>query len=266
MSVVITSLFRNRALVGALVARDLKARYRGTMLGYLWSLLNPLLLLAVYTVVFTAVIPARAEAGSPYPLFLLAGLLPWLFLSGALLDAAVVLPDNGPLLKKVVCPPEVFPAVTVTAHFVHHLLALPVLLVAIIVWSVVGAMPLPWTIVLLPLALLPIVITAAGLALAVAALAAHFRDLKDLLHNLLHLTFFLTPIIYPVTMVPEGALRRFVLVNPVTPLVTLYRDLVLVGRLPSAWTVFGAVAVALASAVLGTTIFGRLRDTLAEAV
>jgi ABC-type polysaccharide/polyol phosphate export permease len=266
MAAVIASLFRHRALVGALVARDLRARYRGTMLGYLWSLLNPLLLLVVYTVVFTAVIPARADAGCPYPLFLLAGLLPWLFLSGALLDAAVVLTDNGPLLKKVVCPPEVFPAVTVTAHFVHHLLALPVLLVAIGVWSAAGAAPLPWTVVLLPLALLPLVITAAGLALAVAALAAHFRDLKDLLHNLLHLLFFLTPIIYPITMVPEGLLRRAVLINPVTPLVTLYRDLVLLGRLPSAGTVLGAIAVALISAVLGTAVFGRLRDSLAEAV
>ncbi|MEW6338325.1 MAG: ABC transporter permease [Acidobacteriota bacterium] len=266
MTEVIASLFRHRALVGALVARDLKARYRGTMLGYLWSLLNPLLLLVVYTVVFTAVIPARADAGSPYPLFLLAGLLPWLFLSGALLDAAVVLPDNGPLLKKVVCPPEVFPAVTVTAHFVHHLLALPVLLVATGIWSVVGGTPVPWTVVLLPLALLPLVVTAAGLALVVAALAAHFRDLKDLLHNLLHLTFFLTPIIYPVTMVPEGVLRRLVVVNPITPLVTVYRDLVLLGRLPSAATVLGAVTVAVVSAVFGAAVFGRLRDTLAEAV
>ncbi|MFI5143876.1 MAG: ABC transporter permease, partial [Thermoanaerobaculales bacterium] len=95
----IKSLYRQRALLAVLVARELRARYRGTFLGYLWSLLNPLLLLGVYTVVFTFVIPARAPTHVPYPLFLFAGLLPWLFASGALLDAAVVLADNGPLLK-----------------------------------------------------------------------------------------------------------------------------------------------------------------------
>ncbi len=140
---VLASLYRQRGLVAALVARDLKARYRGTFLGYLWSLLNPLLLLAVYTVVFTFVIPARVPTAVPYPLFLFAGLLPWLFGSGALLDAAVVLPDNGPLLRKVVCAPEVFPAVTVLSHLVHHLLALPVLLVAtaVVAWLGVARFP-----------------------------------------------------------------------------------------------------------------------------
>jgi lipopolysaccharide transport system permease protein len=229
-------------------------------------LLNPLLLLAVYTVVFTFVIPARVPTGVPYPLFLFAGLLPWLFGSGALLDAAVVLPDNGPLLRKVVCAPEVFPAVTVLSHLVHHLLALPVLLLATAVVAWLGLVRFPWTVVLLPAALALWVCAVAGMSLAVAALAVHFRDLKDLLHNLLNLFFFATPIIYTLDMIPMGALRRVVQLNPVTPLIEVYRDVVLLGRIPSLLTWGWAAAVALVSWVIGAWIFSRLRETIAESV
>jgi lipopolysaccharide transport system permease protein len=263
---VLASLYRQRGLLAVLVARDLKARYRGTFLGYVWSLLNPLLLLGVYTAVFTFVIPARAPSGAPYPLFLFAGLLPWLFISGALLDAAVVLPDNGPLLKKVVCAPEVFPAVTVLSHLVHHILALPVLLAAIVLAVALGKVHFPVTIVLLPVALLLWVVAVAGLSLAVAALAVHFRDLKDLLHNVLNLVFFLTPIIYPLDAIPVPLLRHAVAANPLTPLVLVYRDVVLTGHLSSLATWGFAALVALACWVLGATVFVRLRETIAETV
>ena len=262
----LASLYRQRGLVVALVARDLKARYRGTFLGYLWSLLNPLLLLGVYTLVFTFVIPARVPTAAPYPLFLFAGLLPWLFGSGALLDAAVVLPDNGPLLRKVVCAPEVFPAVTVLSHLVHHLLALPVLLLATAVVAWLGLVRFPWTVVLLPAALVLWVCAVAGISLAVAALAVHFRDLKDLLHNLLNLFFFATPIIYTLDMIPAGALRRLVQMNPVTPMIEVYRDIVLLGRIPSLLTWGWAAAVAVVSWIVGAWIFSRLRETIAETV
>jgi len=262
----ITSLYRQRALLAVLVTRELRARYRGTFLGYLWSLLNPLLLLGVYTVVFSFVIPARAPTHVPYPLFLFAGLLPWLFASGALLDAAVVLADNGPLLKKVVCPPEVFPAVTVLSHLVHHLLALPVLLAAMGVAAAFGRLHFPWTVALLPVAIVLWLLPVAGLALAVAGLAVHFRDLKDLLHNLLNLFFFLTPIIYSIEQVPQGVLRRTVMANPVAPLVEIYRGVALLGTVPplSTWLWAALIAVALWS--LGALLFARLRETIAEAV
>jgi lipopolysaccharide transport system permease protein len=263
----LASLYRQRGLLAVLVARDLKARYRGTFLGYLWSLLNPILLLAVYTTVFTFVIPARVpNSAVPYPLFLFAGLLPWLFGSGALLDAAAVLPDNGPLLKKVVCAPEVFPAVTVLSHLVHHLLALPVLLGATAVAAVLGRVSFPWTVVLLPVALLLWVMAVAGISLAIAALAVHFRDLKDLLHNLLNLVFFATPIIYPLAMVRVGVLRKLIQANPVTPLIEVYRDLALLGRIPPLLTWVWAVAAALVAWALGAWVFARLRETIAETV
>ena len=263
---VLSSLYRNRGLVAVLVARDLKARYRGTFLGYIWSLLNPLLLLAVYTVVFTWVIPARVTSEVPFPLFLFAGLLPWGFVSGVLLDSAIVLGDNGPLLRKVVCPPEVFPAVTVFSHLVHHLLALPILLVAIAVAAGSGLVRFPWTVVLLPVVLLIWLFAVGGLALAVAALAVHFKDLKDLLHNLLNIFFFATPIIYPLEMIRVPVLKRLIQANPATPLILLYRDVVLLGRFPSLQAWAWAAAVAVAFWLVGSWIFSRLRETIAETV
>ena len=263
---IVRSLVKQRGLIAVLVERELKARYRGTLLGYLWSLVNPLLLIAVYSVVFTMVIPARIPSPVPYPLFLFAGVLPWLFATGSLLDAAVVLPDNGPLLKKVVCPPEVFPAVTVCSHLVHHLLALPVLLGVMVAYAVAGKLAFPWTLVLLPLVLALWVATAGGLALAVAALAVHFRDLKDLLHNLLNLLFFMTPIIYTADLVPAGLLRQLVLANPVTPLVILYRGVAVEGRVPPASAWGWAIVVAAVAWAVGTFVFSRLRDTIAETV
>jgi len=262
----LAGLYRQRGLIAVLVGRELKARYRGTAFGYVWSLLNPLLLLAVYTTVFTLVIPARVPTHVPYPLFLFAGLLPWLFASGALLDAAIVLNDNGPLLKKVVCPPEVFPSVTVLSHLAHHLLAIPVLIVGMIVASLAGAMRFPWTVVLFPLALAPWIVAVAGLVLLVSSLAVHFRDLKDLLHNLLNLVFFLTPIIYTPDLVPAGLLRRVVLANPVTPLVTVYRDVMLLGEVPGPGEWAWAWLVGLTCWVAGSWVFSRLRETIAETV
>ena len=263
---IISSFVRQRGLIAVLVERELKARYRGTLLGYVWSLVNPLLLIAVYTVVFTMVIPARIPSPVPYPLFLFAGVLPWLFATGVLLDSAVVLNDNGPLLKKVVCPPEVFPAVTVCSHLAHHLLALPVLVGVMIAYSIAGRLTFPWTIALLPLVLALWVVTTGGLALAVAALAVHFRDLKDLLHNVLNLLFFMTPIIYTADVVPAGVLRQIVLANPVTPLVILYRGVAVEGRVPPASAWGWAIVVAAVAWLLGAFVFGRLRDSIAETV
>ena len=260
-------LWRQRALVGVLVRRELSARYRASFLGFFWSLLNPLLLLVVYAFVFTTIFQPRFPGGEPYPLFLFAGLLPWMFFSGAVLDAAVTMVDNGPLLAKVMCPPEIFPAVTVVSHLVNHLLALPVLVAAMAVAAAFGAHPFPWTIVFLPLALVPWVLTTAGVAAAVAAGAVHFRDLRDLLGHLLNLLFFSSPIIYSLEGLDlNPTLMMALRLNPFASLVEVYRDLAFDGRIPGISTVLLAMVVGLCVFVLGTWVFSRMRDTIVEAV
>jgi lipopolysaccharide transport system permease protein len=264
---VLRLLWRHRALVLVLVRRELSARYRSSVFGYLWSLLNPLLMLAVYAVVFTSIFKPRFPGGDPYPLFLFAGLLPWAFFSGAVLDGAMSLVENGPLLAKVMCPPEIFPAVTVLSHLVHHLLALPVLLVALAASAAAGWHPFPWSVVVLPLALVPWLLVTGGATLAVAALAVHFRDLRDLIGHLLNLVFFSSPIIYSLDglNVPV-ALRRLLLANPMVSLVAVYRDAAFAGRL-APWPQW---ALAMGFGILawwaGAAVFSRLRESVVEAV
>ena len=125
-------LYRHRALIGVLTSRELKARYRGSVLGFFWSLLNPLLMLAVYALVFEVLLPNRSAGTSPYALFLFTGLLPWNWLASSLTDAASSLLVSGPLLKKILFPAEVLPVVAVASQAVHFLLALPILLAGLV--------------------------------------------------------------------------------------------------------------------------------------
>jgi len=260
-------LWRHRALVGVLVRRELAARYRASVLGFFWSLLNPLFLLVIYAFVFTTIFQPRFPGGQPYPLFLFSGLLPWLFFSGAILDAAVTMVDNGPLLAKVMCPPEIFPAVTVLSHLINHILGLPVLVAAMAVASAFGAHPFPWTIVFLPLALVPWVMTTAGAAAAVAAGAVHFRDLRDIVGHLLNLLFFSSPIIYSLEGLDlHPALMMALRINPFASLVEVYRDLAFGGRIPDLQTSLTALLVGVVVFWLGTWVFSRMRDTIVEAV
>jgi len=264
---VIRILWRHRALIVVLVKRDLDARYRASVLGFFWSLINPLLLLAVYAVVFTYIFSPRFPGGDPYPLFLFSGLLPWLFFSGAVLDGSATLIDNGPLLAKVMCPPELFPAVTVLSHLIHHLLALPVLFLAMVVSSVAGLHPFPWSFPLVVVALVPWLLTTGGAVLAISVLSVHYRDMRDLVGHLLNLLFFSSPIIYSLEglQVPV-MLHRVLILNPLASLVTVYRDAVFVGRVspPQLWLT--ALAVGVVSWWLGTWVFSAYRETVVEAV
>jgi homopolymeric O-antigen transport system permease protein len=264
----LSRLLHFRGLLATLTARELKARYRGSLLGFLWSLINPLLLLAVYTLVFDVVFKNRAGGAQPYAVFLLSGLFPWIWFSSALLDGTVSLSANAGLLRKAVFPAEVLPVVSTLASLAHYLLALPVLLAALAVARFglhhdVGG----WTILLLPFALALQLPFTAGLALALAALNVHFKDVRDLLANLLTLAFFLTPILYPLATVAQvRSLRLLVSANPVTPFIRLYQELLFFGRVPDASLWLQAAGLALVAWAIGSWLFDRLAQTLVEAV
>jgi ABC-type polysaccharide/polyol phosphate export permease len=264
---VIRRLLRFRGLLATLTERELKARYRGSLLGFFWSLVNPLLLLAVYSVVFGFVFQQRVEGVEPYAVFLLCGLFPWIWLSTALLDGTVSLSANAGLLRKAVFPAEVLPLVSTLASLAHFLLALPILLLALLGSRLLGHPVGGWTVLLLPLPILLQLVFAAGLALALAALNVHFKDVRDLLQNLLTLLFFLTPVLYPLAAV--AAIRPLALLlawNPVTPFVRLYQELLFHGQLPEPLLWLQAGGVALLAWWAGSWLFDRLAQTLVEAV
>ncbi|MYA08199.1 MAG: ABC transporter permease [Holophagales bacterium] len=260
------SLVRYRSLLWTLVMRELRARYRGSVLGFLWSLLNPLLLLAVYSFVFGMILKrSDLVAVEPYGVFLVTGLFPWIWVSTSLLEGCTSLTANGGLIRKAVFPVEVLPAVAVTANLVHFLLALPIVGVALVAGRLLGYPISGWTAVLLPAVLAIELVMVAGLAFALAALCVHFKDVRDLLGNLLVLAFFLAPIIYTLSDLPPQ-FARVVQLNPMTSFTTATQDLLFFGRLPElhVWAIMAAIAAV--SWVVGAGLFSRLSDTLAEAV
>lgn len=258
------TLFRHRQLIATLTARDLKARYRGSILGFFWSLANPLLLLAVYTVVFTKFFPQQVV--QPYPLFLFSGILPWTFFSAAILEATGSISSNAGLIKKVMFPAEALPLVVVFSHLVHFALAIPILLAALLGFAALGKFTLSATILVLPLLMVMQTLFVAGIALTVSSASVLFRDLRDIITNVMQLGFFVTPIIYLIDNVQSRPLRAMLRLNPLTPFVVAYQDVLFFGRLPNLSDTLLIIAYSAASLVLGFFVFERLRDTLAEAI
>jgi ABC-type polysaccharide/polyol phosphate export permease len=257
-------LLRYRALITALVARELKARYRGSVLGFVWSFVNPLLLLLIYNFVFSVMMPgARGEGVEPYALFLFCGLLPWTWFSSSLLDASNVLIAGGNLIRKVLFPAEILPTVTVLAGLVHYCLGLGVLAAFFVYYR--HPVP-PADLLWLPVIVAVQLLLTLGLAWLLSALTVHFRDLRDLLSNLMTLWFFGTPIIYPLDRAPEGA-RWILNLNPFTHLAVAYQDVLFRPEpFSNARRLLAIGAASMAVCVFGYFVFDRLRDTLAEEV
>ena len=260
----LAQLFRYRGLIQILVARELKARYRGSVLGFFWSFVNPLLLLLVYTFVFTVIIDRGEQMDlEPYAVFLFCGLLPWTWFSSSLSESANVLIVNGNLIKKVMFPAEILPVVAVISNMVHFLFGLPIL-TGFLLWY---AVPLRLTeLVWFPVVLVVQFVLTLGFAVVLAALTVHFRDIKDLLANLLTLWFFATPIIYPMSAVPTGG-KVFWDINPFTHLAISYQEILFYDGPFGHWKWLLALAVGgTALFLLGFALFDRLRDSFAEEV
>ena len=257
-------LLRYRGLIQSLVARELKARYRGSVLGFFWSFINPLLLLLVYWFVFSVVLPGiRPIDVQPYALFMFCGLLPWTWFSSSVLEASNALIMGGNLIKKVLFPAEVLPFVTVFANMIHFFLGLPIIAAALVYFEV----PINWLDLLwLPVIVLVQLIFTLGLALIVAPLTVHFRDLKDILGNLMTFWFFATPIIYPMSLAPAGG-KWLLDLNPFTHLAISYQEVLFYDGPFGHWK--WLLALGGASIVLflaGYFLFDRLRDSFAEEV
>jgi len=262
------TLFGYRALIQSLVIRDLKARYRGSVLGFLWSFINPLLLLSVYTFVF-AVMPATKFGGDPgqakdHAVLIFSGLLPWSWFSSSLLESSTVLVAGGNLIRKVLFPAEILPLVTVLAGLANFCLGLPILLAFV---AYFGSNPIVWTDLLwLPIIILIQLTLTTGLALLLSVITVHFRDVRDLLANVLTLWFFASPILYQVKDVPSPTVRHLMLLNPFAHLAGAYQGVLYEAGPFTGWPRLLIVgACSLVVLAVGFMFFDRLRDTLAEA-
>ena len=229
-------LVRYRYLLRNLVIRDLKARYKNSVLGILWSLLNPLLMMAVYTVLFTILIPN--DNIHHYPVFILVALIPWNFLNGSLIAGTVSITNNAPLLKKVYFPRILLPMAALLSSFVNFLLSLVVLVVFLFIFDIGITIHALWV----PAILVTQIVFTLGICLLLSTLHTFYRDVLMILEVGMLAWFFLTPVFYPFEWITEKALlmdipfnaaRVMRWLNPMASIVDGYRT-VLWGNLGSA--------------------------------
>jgi ABC-2 type transport system permease protein len=256
---VVLEVVRFRALIKNLVFKDLKLKYRGSVLGVVWSLLNPLLMLLVYTLAFKLILRVPTEN---YAFFLLAGLLPWTFFASSLTASTQAIVRDAGLIRKIYFPREVLPIATVLFTFSQLLLALAVFVPALL-WVSGGRLDWP-AVLVVPVLLLHLLFTL-GIGFILALGTVFFRDVAHLTEVAVVLLFWVTPIIYPVTMAPDE-LQVFFKLSPLAGFAMMYQDVLFWGRLPEglvAATVLGWTAAALLG---GHALFRRFSANVAEEV
>lgn len=239
-------------LVSLLVQRDLRIRYRGSFLGYLWSMMNPLLYMAILSFVFHHLMRFKVEN---YTSFILSGILVWnLFLQSMVIGVNSII-ANGALLKKVKVPATLFPAASVCSVLVNFVLALgPYLLIAYFT----GVNLTGW-VLFLPFVLGPYLIFVFGMVLVVSTLNVRFRDVGHVMEPLLTMTFYATPVLYPIDMLPERY-RAIIALNPMTHFVAQMRNVLFDGRAPE-WAHLGIIyGLAAASIAVGAFVYRKNRD------
>ncbi|HNP73645.1 MAG TPA: ABC transporter permease, partial [Kouleothrix sp.] len=221
-------LWAYRELIGNLVLRDMRVRYKGSALGYLWTQLAPLLLMLVFWFVFSRLLSSSI---SMFPIFLIIGLLAWNFCNEAVMGGARSVIDNANLIKKVFFPREVLPLVSVLSSLLNYALSLPMmfLLMLLVQLGTLGRLNFAWTFAYLPVLLIIQSILLAGLALLTSALAVRFRDFVHLIGILMQFWFFLTPVVYSIDSfnstvfgLPLAIVVRWL--NPMASLIEFYRE------------------------------------------
>jgi len=235
-----------------LVKRDFVARYRKSVLGVLWSLLNPLLTMLVMAMVFSYFFRFEIEN---FPVYLLSGLIIYNFFSESTTLAISSVIVNEAVIKKVYVPKYVFPLSKVLSSLVNLLFSL----IAFLLVFIITGMPFKWTMLLLPLPIIYVFVFSLGVAMLISSLAVFFRDLTYLYGVLLLLWMYMTPLFYPVTIIPEW-LMPFYGLNPLFHFVTYFRYLAIEGIIPDLWSNMVCIGFSLASICVGVYVFMAKQD------
>lgn len=250
-------LWEYREMVKSLVKRDLKSRYKGSVLGFFWMFLNPLLQLAVYTVVFSTIMRTGIEK---FYLFLFVALVPWIFFSTCLSGGTTVIFSQQDMVKKIYFPREVLPLSFTISQFVNMLLSFIVIFVVVLCS---GTPLVPAALAYLPAIMLIEFVLALGITYIVSACNVYFRDLEHILGIVSMAWMYLTPILYSVEMIPKQYLQLFYF-NPMTFVIIAYRDILYYGKPPQMDTLANAAVMGILSIVIGHLVFGRLQRHFVE--
>jgi len=250
-------LGKHTTLFFALVRRHLAVRYRGSLLGFLWTILNPLLLMATYWLVFKYYI--RFDSVQNYTVFLMAGLLPWIWTTSALSEGTSSIVGSAHLITKALFPSHILPLVSVTTAGIHFLLSLPLLIILMLITKATFHVSLLGLLILIPVH----AILLSSLSLILALLNVRFRDVQHLLGNILTFLFFLCPIVYPISSVP-ASFRWTMDYNPAAAIITSYSHLILDGTLPNLQAILVILTFTVFCSLVAIKLYQSSRESLAE--
>lgn len=260
-------LARYRDLLYYMVVRELKGRYKSSVLGFVWSLLNPLLMMLVFTVIFTLIMPNNQIQA--YPIFLLCGLLPWNYFTSGVLSSVGSVIGNSNLVKKVYFPREILPISAVLAQLINFLLSLLVIFVLLIVFRI----PLSPQLWLLPVVIVMQTCFIIGVSLFLSAINVYYRDTTMILDVVLMAWFFLTPVFYPIDILPKAyeafglvldVHRLMNILNPMASIVNTYRDILYLGTYTSGDFFLRTAVTSVVVMLMGYWVFNKVSGNFGE--
>lgn len=250
-------LYAYRQMIASLVRKDLRGRYKGSVLGFLWTFINPLLQLLVYTLVFSVIMKNGIEK---YYIYLFVGLVPWIFFSTSITSGSSSIMMSKDMVKKIYFPREILPISCVTGNFVNMLYSF-IVIFAVLIISGVGVNPVA-LLYLIPVMLVEYILALGG-ALLSSALTVYFRDLEYILGIITMAWMYVTPVLYDVDIVPEN-LMVFLNLNPMTPIIIAYRDILYYKQIPQMETLIQATLIGIVILVVGYLVFRKLQRGFAE--
>ncbi|MCP3168566.1 ABC transporter permease [Myxococcus qinghaiensis] len=256
----VRELYQYRGLLLSLVQRELKARYRGSFLGFLWTFLNPTLNMLVYSLLFTVMMRANTPH---YSYFMFVGLLPWIWFSTSLGAGASAISERRDLMTKVRFPAQVLPTTVVLTNLSNYLLSLPLMLGLGLFH---GQYP-TWHVIAFPVVVLIQLIFTLAMTYILAAINVTFRDLQHIVGNLLTMWFFITPVLYQASTILDERVRTVVLVaNPMSSLMLSYQAIFYEHRFPDPWPLAALAAFSLALLWGASILFESRREEFAESI
>ena len=252
----IKEIYAYREMIFSMVQKDLRGRYKGSFLGFLWTFINPLLQLLVYNLVFSII----RSGVDKYYLFLFVALIPWIFFSSAITGGSVSVIAQKDLVKKIYFPNEVIPISYVTSCFVNMLLGF-VVVIGVVIYSGVHISPL--ALLCLPVVMIVEYFLALGIAMITSAVTVYFRDLEHILTIIAMAWMYITPVVYDIEICPTEY-RWIMHINPMTSVIIAFRDILYYGRVPEMMTLLEAVVLGVVFLLIGCLVFRKLKRRFAE--
>lgn len=249
-------LYQYRELLKTNIQKEIRGKYKGAWLGVVWSYLNPLLMLIVYSVVFSKIMKIQIPN---YTMFLFTALIPWTFFTQTVSQGAFSVVANGSILKKVYFPREIIPISIVTSNVITFLISCIIMLFFIFVTG----LGVSWYILLFPVVLISQYVLLLGITFILSSVTVYIRDLEHIITVLLMVMFYGTPIVYSMDMVP-ASMKAILLLNPMTPIINSYRDILFYKQMPNLKDLALIIIVAIVLFNIGLVIFRKLERNFAE--